>query len=658
MRRALYTLIALFIAATIYLLNTVGERQAVLRHVAHHNDAWAVSQTVQELLRLESAMSHYLLADAPKSRANIRLRLDIVLSRLISLQEGSLKAFLNEIPTRQQTLASLTEAATDLDATLETMADQQLLAEIERLSMLVGPLTNLSSQSVQHSWAVAEESLESLERLHKIFGVVVAFLILCWCGLLLLLLRHNRLLNIAQEQGKILNDSLNAAGNELRDKNRSLEYAAHHDSLTALPNRTLFWNELEMALSAPLAGDTTVSLLLLDLDEFKTINDTMGHDFGDMLLHQVSERMRRFSVKPHMFCRLGGDEFACLLLGKTGEESAAYARDLAVDIAAPYQLSDRRAQIGCSIGIATTEAPHETTAQMLFKRADIALYRAKAADQDRVCLFECFMQREYDDRKVLEDDLRTALAQQSIQVEYQIQVDVQSRELRGLEALARWNHPTRGQIPPAVFIPLAEEIGLIRDLGQLILLEACTEAAKWHQPLKIAVNLSSMQLQSPAFLGVVQDVLRATGLDPKRLELEITESVLLDNREDVFQALTDLRLLGVTIAMDDFGTGYSSLAVLRDIPFDTIKLDKTFVRDIAWDHEAQALVKLVTDLAGLLRKEVILEGIETEDQHDIIRHLRCDVAQGFLFGRPTTAAQLDHLRRSREPEPATNHCGA
>ncbi|MDB6455218.1 putative bifunctional diguanylate cyclase/phosphodiesterase [Falsirhodobacter sp. 20TX0035] len=653
MTRVLSVLIAVFIAATIYLSSTVGERQSVVRRVAHHNDSWAISQTAQEFLRLEETLALYSLSAPGISMDDVRLRLDIVISRMTSLREGSLKTFLDQTPARQQTVAAFVALLNDLDRSLEDLDPPQIREILNRMHAQTAPLTNLSSQSVQRSWTLVEENLKALERLHLIYGLVVGVLILCWCGLLVLLLNRNRLLHLAQKQGRDLNESLNAAGNELRDKNRSLEYAAHHDALTALPNRTLFWNELETALKVFSERDLSISLLLLDLDDFKMINDMMGHDFGDMLLHQVSDRMRRFSVKPHMFCRLGGDEFACLLFDRTAEQSLEYARNLAVDIAAPYQLSDRRVEIGCSIGVANVMTPRDADAQLLFKRADIALYRAKASKEDRVCLFEEYMQGEFDDRKALENDLRHAIAQRAFEVAYQVQVDLRTGRAAGLEALARWNHPTRGDIPPDVFIPIAEEIGLIRELGRLILTEACAEAATWRQPLKIAVNLSSLQLQSPDMLNVVQDILQATGLDPTRLELEITESVLLNNREEVFLALNNLRLFGVTVAMDDFGTGYSSLAVLRDIPFDTIKLDKGFVRDIVWDREAEALVRLVNDLGHLLGKKVIIEGVETEDQHDAVRRLGCDLAQGFLFGRPVCKTQLGHLRAGGTPEPET-----
>ncbi|MTH79201.1 putative bifunctional diguanylate cyclase/phosphodiesterase [Paracoccus aestuariivivens] len=646
MTRILGVLICLFIAATAYMSTTVSQRQKVLRHVAHHNDTWAISQSVSEFMRLEArlALSEHPMDD--ETYENVRLRLDIIISRLTSFKEGTLKTFIEESPSRKAAITELLAVIGELDKNLATMDAAHVRAILQRMGDLNGPLTTISSQSVQQSWADIEENLQALEQLHRIYSIVVAFLILCWVVLIFLLFRQNRLLMQAQKEAETLNNSLSVAGKELRDKNRRLEYVAHHDSLTKLPNRILFWNELETSLKASQEVGTSVCLLLLDLDDFKNINDTMGHDLGDMLLDQASARMLKFGSEAHMFCRLGGDEFACLLLGKSPSESQDFARELTAQIAAPYRLSNREVQIGCSVGIAHAEQPKCADAQMLFKRADIGLYRAKASAQERICLFEDYMQAEFDDRKALENDLHLALERDEFELYYQAQVEVVTLNLRGLEALVRWNHPTRGQIPPGVFIPIAEEIGLIVELGRKILLTACTEAAKWKQPLKIAVNLSPIQLQAPNIVEIVMGILKDTGLAPERLELEMTETVLLNDRKRVFKILNDLRALGVTIAMDDFGTGYSSLAILRDIPFDTIKLDKSFVRDIALNPEAEALVRLVIDVGNHLGKTVIIEGIETDAQHECIRRIGCQVSQGFLFARPVQASKLDFLHWS------------
>lgn len=646
MTRVLGVLITVFFLATIYLSVTVSERQSVLRKIAHHNDTWALSQTVQEFMRLSISLALYRLSSEEIDIEDVRLRSDIMISRLVSFREGTLKTFIELSDHRKKIVSDVVGITEDLDRNLYTMGADEIDGLLKRMNAAIAPLTNLSSQSVQGSWAAVEDNLQSLKSLQRIFVTVVMFLILCWFGLLILLIQRNRLLTASQKDGELLNESLNSAGEELRKKNSSLEYAAHHDPLTALPNRTLFWNELDEAMNALATHEGSITLLLIDLDEFKSVNDTLGHDAGDLLLVQVSERMMISAHKPHMFCRLGGDEFACLLINKTKEESISYALDIATDISAPYNLRDQRAEIGCSIGLAIANQDTEIDTQLLFKRADIALYRAKASDLSKVCAFECFMQNEFDDQKVLEADLKLAVSQNMIKVVYQSQVDMRSNELTGLEALARWVHPVRGNIPPNVFIPIAEDLGIIRDLGRLILMEACAEAASWVRPLKISVNLSSIQLRSPDMLEIVQEVLYQTGLSPYRLELEITESVLLSNQENVLSAISQLRQMGVRIAMDDFGTGYSSLAVLRRIPFDIIKVDKAFIRDISTDQEALALLKLVIDIGILLGKNVVVEGIETEVQHAIICKMGHVTGQGFLFGKPVSTIDLSHLRKS------------
>ncbi|SMO96844.1 putative bifunctional diguanylate cyclase/phosphodiesterase [Paracoccus laeviglucosivorans] len=645
MTRLLGILIAAFVIATVYMTTTVSQRQEVLRHVAHHNDAWAVSQSVAEFMRLEAMLASHFMSDETASLDEVRLRLDIVFSRLASFDEDKLKAFLEASPKRLEIVTKLRSVISDLDTELDQMDRASAIAMINRMHELNGPLTQLSSQSVQQGWADIEANLESLEELHQIYGIVVAFLIFAWCVLILLQLRQNRLLTNSQKQAEVLNSDLVSASKELQEKNRSLEYVAHHDALTQLPNRILFWAELENALRESRGA---VNLMLIDLNDFKSVNDTLGHDFGDLLLNQVSQRMREFDDKVHIFCRLGGDEFACLIVGKDDAGAENIAHELAARIAAPHFLMNRKLEISCSIGISSAHDPQSTDAQTMFKQADIALYRAKDATGQRICLFEEFMQREFDDRKALENDLRLAVQRNEFELLYQAQVDVMSLELRGLEALVRWNHPTRGQIPPGLFVSLAEELGLINELGHIILVAACTEAATWMRPLKIAVNLSPLQLQAPDFVQSVVDVLKTTGLPAERLELEITETVLLDNRERVVKILNELRALGLTIAMDDFGTGYSSLAILRDIPFDTIKLDKSFVRDIAENPQAASLVKLVVDVGTSLNKTVIIEGVETRAQHERIRQLGGPLSQGFLFARPVRASKLGFLHQAEQ----------
>lgn len=644
MTRALYIVVSLFVVAIAYLLSAVHERQTVLGQVVHHNDAWAISQAVQEVLRLENAIARTLIEDED-DRSQIRLRLDIVFSRLEAMQEGTLHTFLAQMQSHRETASGISAYIESLDGNLEVLSEAQLRQEFLYLDNIVSSISHLPAQAVQQSWVSVEESLGSLKRVHLVFGAVVAVLMMCWCSLLFLLLRHNKLLLLEQDHSRTLNANLSMASQELRDRHDRLEYSAHHDQLTGLPNRVLFWSELEASLQLSSINNVTVSLLLIDLDDFKIVNDTLGHDFGDMLLQQVSNRMLSFGKESQVMCRLGGDEFACVLIGYTPTESIAYANDLSAEIAAPYVITDRRLQIGCSIGIATSEKLTEDNVEVMVKYADIALYGAKASPSERICLFEPYMKAQFESRKELAEDLRGAIFRKEIDVAYQVQVDVKSGQVRGVEALARWTHPVRGSIPAPLFVSIAEEMGMINDLGLLVLTQACSEAKKWTDNIKIAVNISSLQLQSTDVFNVIKDVLTHVDLDPRRLELEITESVLLDRREEVFQALYHLRHFGVSVAMDDFGTGYSSLAVLRDIQFDTIKLDKSFMRDLTSDPVTQTLVKFVGELSSLLGKELIVEGVETAEQYEVVRRLGCVTAQGYLLGRPSPASHLTYLNK-------------
>lgn len=630
--------------ATLLLLATVSERQAVLRRVVQHDDAWAVSKTIQEVLRLESALSADLLYEQLGQDSDLALRIDIVSSRLSSLKDGAVQNFFNDVPDRWSIIDELNIVLSDIEKNSDESSRDGMLADLNRLNWLAGSLTRLSSQAVQYSWREVESTLNELELLHRVFTVVIVFLILSWCGLLYILLRRNSLLARSQKQTKLLNEGLVAAGTKLRQTNESLEYAANHDSLTALPNRGMLWRCLEGKLRNLTAQENMVGLLLIDLDDFKSVNDTLGHDTGDALLKQVSDRLRGLKPQPHMFCRLGGDEFACLLLGTTPEVAAQYGQAIASTIGAPYYISGRQIRIGCSIGVVTTSADVDAPdLQRLFKRADMALYCAKASQKDRVCIFKATMEADFNERKTLEHDLLQAITEGTIDVHYQMQFDVQSLELRGMEALARWIHPEHGYVSPMKFISVAEDIGAIHDLGALVLRKACEQAAKWDVPAKIAVNVSPLQLQALDFVDLVVNVLNDSGLKADRLEIEVTETALSDGQDALLQVLAELRGLGVSIAIDDFGTGYSSLARLRTMPFDTIKLDRSFLTDITTDSRASEFIKIVSDLGSLLRKEVIIEGIESVEEHNIVRGLHCDVAQGFLFARPVPESQLAGL---------------
>jgi diguanylate cyclase (GGDEF)-like protein len=379
-------------------------------------------------------------------------------------------------------------------------------------------------------------------------------------------------------------------------------------------------------------------VLCLDLDRFKAVNDTLGHLAGDVLLREVAERLRMVLRAEDTAARIGGDEFAVLLGGRIERTQAVrLAERLIAAVSEPVALGHQQVEIGLSVGLAF--APdHGEDGETVLKRADLALYRAKAEGRGTCCVFENEMDAAATERRELERDLRRALEAGNLALHYQPQVRATNGAIVGFEALVRWTHPVRGPIPPAVFIPLAEETGLIGPLGEWVLRTACREAASWTAPLKLAVNLSPRQFAHPDLVGRVQAILAETGLAPGRLELEITETVIINDLAHALGVLTRLRALGPTIAMDDFGTGYSSLATLQAFAFDTIKIDRAFVAAMHESRQAAAIVRAVLSLGHSLGVTVVAEGVETEAQRDFLTDAGCDEIQGYLTGRPQPIA--------------------
>ena len=377
--------------------------------------------------------------------------------------------------------------------------------------------------------------------------------------------------------------------------------------------------------------------------DFKDVNDTLGHDVGDGLLQAVASRLTKLSREGDLVCRLGGDEFAILTEGLTEKQAFDFARDVLDEISFPYHVSEREIKIGTCVGVAISN--EELDADELFKHADLALYEAKSFGSGHACVFQSQMQTRLTEKKSFEADLKQALRNGELEIFYQPQVNTITREICGYEALLRWFHPKRGQVPPSEFIPVAENIGLIHELGDWVLRTACMEAARWPRLLKVAVNLSPVQFRSRNLIQSVVKILTQSGLDPNRLELEITESVLLDKNEQTLETLTQLKAVGIQIAMDDFGTGYSSLGSLRSFPFDKIKIDRSFIRDVTTREDAFAIVELVTGVGRSLGMTTIAEGIETEEQFACVKQVGCEQVQGYLIGRPVPASQLDHPRQ-------------
>ena len=418
---------------------------------------------------------------------------------------------------------------------------------------------------------------------------------------------------------------------------------ALQDPLTGLPNRNGLGHRLAPLLAT---GDETAHLVVLaiDLDRFKDINDAHGHAAGDAVLKTVAERIAATLQRGEFLARIGGDEFVAVkseIFART--EAAKFADRIRSLVLAPVDWEERSLSVGCSIGIAL-HPEHGLTSDELLTRADLAMYRAKSLGQGKICTYEPSMDEASRRRAELAIDLKRALVRNEFELHYQVQNDTQSGEIIGFEALLRWNHPVKGRVPPNDFIPMAEQTGLIVDIGDWVLRTACATAASWSQPFKVAVNVAPMQLNHDLPKRVAE-VLRETGLAPERLEIELTETGIIADRQHALQVMQALKAIGVTVAMDDFGTGYSSLSTLQVFPFDKIKVDKSFIQSVETSVHAAAIVKATLLLGRSLNIPVLAEGVETEQHLAFLREEGCSSVQGFLFGKPMPQEAIHRMIR-------------
>lgn len=429
---------------------------------------------------------------------------------------------------------------------------------------------------------------------------------------------------------------------EQREQAARIAHLAHHDPLTGLANRVLFRTRLTEGLQRLESADERLAVLYLDLDGFKDVNDAFGHPIGDRLLVAVAERLRQALAPGDMVARVGGDEFAIVQFGAGAQEADRLADRVVAALSVGYEIDGHAVAVGASVGISI--APIDSAdADILLKNADIALYRAKADGRGLHRFFEPEMAASILVRRALEADLRHALVAGEFQIYYQPLVDIATYRIVASEALLRWFHPERGLVSPNEFIPLAEETGLIVPIGEWVLREACREAASWPEPIGVCVNLSPAQFRSRSLAQSVLSALATSGLAPQRLEIEITESVLLAENHANLALLHQLRGLGVCISMDDFGTGYSSLSYLRSFPFDKIKIDRSFVKELPENQECGAIVRAVAGIGQCLGVATVAEGVETPEQLERLREEGCTQMQGFLFSRPAPAAELRRM---------------
>jgi diguanylate cyclase (GGDEF)-like protein len=429
---------------------------------------------------------------------------------------------------------------------------------------------------------------------------------------------------------------------DITERQRAEERIGHmarHDALTDLPNRVLLRERLEHELKRVKRGEC-LAVLCLDLDQFKGVNDTLGHPIGDELLKLVADRLRGCTREPDTIARLGGDEFAIIMTQmQKANDAATLSRRIRESIVKPYQIEGHQIVTDISIGISISPIDGSEPDELL-KNADMALYGAKADGRGTYRFFELEMDARMKARRDLEMDLRKALAHKEFELHYQPLVNLQTNEITAFEALLRWKHPTRGMISPADFIPIAEETGLIIPLGEWVLKTACNETVNWPDHVKVAVNLSPTQLTNRNLVDVVKKALAESGLDARRLQLEITETVLLQNTFATLARLHELRKLGAQIALDDFGTGYSSLSYLRSFPFDKIKIDQSFIQDMSNGAEPLAIVNAVAGLAKCLNMISTAEGVETQQQMDTVQSIGCTEMQGYLFSRARPAREI------------------
>ncbi len=431
---------------------------------------------------------------------------------------------------------------------------------------------------------------------------------------------------------------------QIKEAQAQINFLAHHDALTKLPNRALFRERFEHALMHARRADQPVALLFLDLDRFKTVNDTLGHPAGDQVLLEVSERMRTIIRASDTLARLGGDEFVLLLEEQANAQHAAVVARKLIDLFSNSMIiGEHELVVTASIGI--TLYPNDgDDPDLLIRHADRAMYEAKQQGRNTYRFFTQALTEGALERLKMENDLRWAISRDELILHYQPIVDLKTQQLQGVEALVRWRHPKQGLIAPGLFIELAEEIGIIADIGQWVLHAACQQLATWDRNNftipRLSVNLSVQQIDREGLVTLVSDALSASGLSPQRLELEVTESMLMRNPELSRTVLSELRTIGVKFAIDDFGTGYSSLAYLKLLPLDRLKIDKSFVHDIGRDDNDEAIVRAIIALSKILGLESVAEGVEQPSQAEFLKRVGSDLAQGYLYSHPLAADEL------------------
>ena len=615
-RGLLAILVALVIPAGLT-FHLSQQRTIDLLDKAHYNEVFDASQAERALFRLDAEIGRFALNPSKDGADLVRLRFEIFLNHVNVVSEGVTRLSMDAVAP------DLTPALTVATAAVApTISGMESPGAPQRALDLLTPLEGRMAQAVS---AMSEDSVTkltdrgaALQESGNTLLVLALALLITAVGLAVVVWRQH-------------------AGT------RRLAY---HDSLTSLSNRLAFNEDL----LARTQGDENVALLLVDLDHFKDVNDSFGHDIGDALLRQIASRLRATIPTVKMIARIGGDEFAVLLdASATVAEATGVAERLCAAAMQSFTIGELTIRSSLSIGVLVDTA-RDRDPVSLFKRADLALYAAKAAGRGCHRLFDPGLERDFQARLDLEEDLRDAIAEDRIDVHFQLVVDLATREPLSFEALARWTHPRHGRVLPSDFIPMAERSNLIVALGERVMARACAEAVTWPASIRVAVNVSARQILEAGFFDRVAAILANTGLAPERLEIEITESVLIHADQTVLDAMKRLRQMGVTFALDDFGTGYSSLGRLHLLPLDKIKIDQSFTRAIESSRSAFGIVETIIDLSRKLGMATTAEGIETEAQHALLFEAGCQQGQGYLYAKALPAEacrrELERARRS------------
>ncbi|MFK3709259.1 MULTISPECIES: EAL domain-containing protein [Leclercia] len=631
MNRILAGIIFFLFISTGYISFLVHERQQELQKLTHYTDSWSAAQLVSEYYRLESVLGLYTIDDT-LSIDDVRLRLDIMLSQSDLTKEGDLGRYIESNKAHRELAQQLETMLKYLDVHLEKMNRSELETYLKTMHTLDAPLSRLSSGALDKDVNSISGANLKIQTLYYIYSATSVLLIILSAILGALIFYQNRNIQKAHLQVTSLAEELQTSKEKLQIQNAQLEYDVYHDSLTGMNNRQFFWDNLKKITETAEKNNNSVAVMLFDLDRFKDVNDSWGHDTGDRLLRQIAQRLVSMSLTSETLYRLGGDEFAFLSSGLTESSAVSRAQKICDSINQPYTIDNTIINIATCVGIVISET--ERRADYLYKFADLALYEAKKEGSGQIKVFRQSMLDKLQESRTLEHDMAMALVNKEFVVYYQPIVDSFSQEIYSYEALIRWIHPLKGLLAPDSFIPVAEKTGMINEMGKSVLEMACREAASWAIPAKISVNVSPVQLSSNVFAGIVLSILKETGLQAERLELEVTESSLFTDNSTPMNTLNKLRALGVRISIDDFGTGYSSLSRLSKLAFDKIKIDKSFVHSISVQDDALTIIKLITGMAKSLNMKTVAEGVETLEQLESLQALGCDLAQGYLFGKP------------------------